>query len=61
MLNLVDYFGGTQLVFALALFEITSIFWVYGNFFLVLQLQCNTDLSVLIPKESKTSAGISST
>ena len=32
MLNLVDYFGGTLLIFALALFELGAIFWVYGKY-----------------------------
>lgn len=31
MLNLVDYFGGTLLIFALAMFEMAAIFWIYGN------------------------------
>lgn len=30
MLNLVDYFGGTFLIFALAILEVTGIFWIYG-------------------------------
>ena len=30
MLTLVDYFGGTFLVFALAIIEIIAIFWIYG-------------------------------
>lgn len=30
MLDLVDHFGGTFLVFALAIFELAGIFWVYG-------------------------------
>lgn len=32
MLNLVDYFGGTMLIFALAQFEMVAIFWIYGNY-----------------------------
>lgn len=31
MLNLVDYFGGTMLIFALAMFELVAIFWIYGE------------------------------
>lgn len=31
MLNLMDYFGGTLLIFALAMFEMMSIFWIYGS------------------------------
>lgn len=30
MLNLVDHFGGTFLIFALAIIEVISIFWIYG-------------------------------
>ena len=30
MLNLVDHFGGTFLVFVLAIFELMGIFWIYG-------------------------------
>lgn len=30
MLQLVDYFGGTFLIFALAIFELVGIFWIYG-------------------------------
>ena len=30
MLTLVDHFGGTFLVFALAIVEIIAIFWIYG-------------------------------
>lgn len=30
MLNLVDHFGGTLLIFALAMFEMAALFWVYG-------------------------------
>lgn len=30
MLNLVDYFGGTLLIFCLAVFETAGIFWIYG-------------------------------
>lgn len=30
MLNLVDHFGGTFLIFALAILELTGIIWVYG-------------------------------
>lgn len=30
MLDLVDHFGGTFLVFVLAIFELAGIFWVYG-------------------------------
>lgn len=31
MLTLIDNFGGTLLVFGLAIFEITIIFWIYGK------------------------------
>lgn len=31
MLNMVDYFGGTLLIFALAMFELAGIFWIYGK------------------------------
>lgn len=30
MLNLVDHFGGTFLIFALAIVELTGIVWIYG-------------------------------
>ncbi|KAG5669724.1 hypothetical protein PVAND_000019 [Polypedilum vanderplanki] len=30
ILNLVDHFGGTFLIFTLAIFQIVGIFWVYG-------------------------------
>lgn len=30
MLNLVDYYGGTLLIFCLAIFETAGIFWIYG-------------------------------
>lgn len=30
MLNLVDHFGGTFLIFALAILQLTGIIWVYG-------------------------------
>lgn len=30
MLNLVDFYGGTMLIFALAMFEMGAVFWVYG-------------------------------
>lgn len=30
MLNLVDHFGGTFLVFFLAILELVGIFWIYG-------------------------------
>ncbi|KAL5276886.1 hypothetical protein ACFFRR_002227 [Megaselia abdita] len=30
ILNLVDYFGGTYVVFCLAVFEMIGIFWIYG-------------------------------
>lgn len=30
MLNLVDHFGGTMLVFILAILELIGIFWIYG-------------------------------
>lgn len=30
MLNLVDHFGGTFLVFILAIFELIGVFWIYG-------------------------------
>lgn len=30
MLNLVDHFGGTFLIFALAILELAGIFWIYG-------------------------------
>ncbi|KAG4068007.1 hypothetical protein HA402_010693 [Bradysia odoriphaga] len=30
MLNLVDYYGGTLLIFCLAVFEAAGIFWIYG-------------------------------
>lgn len=30
MLNLVDYFGGTLLIFCLAVFETAGLFWIYG-------------------------------
>lgn len=30
MLNLVDHFGGTFLIFVLAIIEVISIFWIYG-------------------------------
>lgn len=30
MLNLVDHFGGTFLVFILAIFELMGVFWIYG-------------------------------
>lgn len=31
MLNLVDHFGGTLLIFALAMLELAAIFWIYGE------------------------------
>lgn len=30
MLNLVDFYGGTLLIFALAMFEMAAVFWIYG-------------------------------
>lgn len=30
MLNLVDHFGGTFLIFVLAIFELVGVFWIYG-------------------------------
>ena len=30
MLNLVDHFGGTFLIFVLAIGEITGVLWIYG-------------------------------
>lgn len=33
MLNLVDHFGGTLIVFPLAIAEVIAIFWVYGMSF----------------------------
>lgn len=30
MLNLVDHFGGTFLVFTLAIFELIGVLWIYG-------------------------------
>lgn len=30
MLNLVDHYGGTFLIFALAIFQLIGVFWVYG-------------------------------
>lgn len=30
MLNLVDYFGGTFLIFVLAIIELVGIMWIYG-------------------------------
>lgn len=30
MLNLVDYFGGTFLIFALMIFQLVGILWIYG-------------------------------
>ncbi|KAJ6637659.1 Sodium-dependent nutrient amino acid transporter 1 [Pseudolycoriella hygida] len=30
MLNLVDYYGGTLLIFCLAVFETAGLFWIYG-------------------------------
>lgn len=30
MLNLVDHFGGTFLIFALAILQLIGIFWIYG-------------------------------
>lgn len=30
MLNLVDFYGGTLLIFALAMFEVVVVFWLYG-------------------------------
>lgn len=38
MLNLVDYFGGTMLIFALAMFEMVALFWIYGKQFIKLLL-----------------------
>jgi solute carrier family 6 (neurotransmitter transporter, glycine) member 5/9 len=39
VLNLVDHFGGTFLIFALAILEVVGIFWIYGleNFCLDLE------------------------
>lgn len=31
MLNLVDHFGGTFLIFALAILQLIGIFWIYGR------------------------------
>lgn len=31
MLNLIDNFGGTYIVFPLAIFEMAAVFWVYGK------------------------------
>lgn len=30
ILNLVDFYGGTYVVFALAILEIVGIVWIYG-------------------------------
>lgn len=30
MLNLMDHFGGTLIVFPLAILEVIAVFWVYG-------------------------------
>lgn len=30
MLNLIDHFGGTLIVFPLAIVEVAAVFWVYG-------------------------------
>lgn len=31
MLTLIDHFGGTLIVFPLAIFEVIAVFWVYGT------------------------------
>lgn len=30
MLTLIDFFGGTLLIFSLAMFEMIAVFWIYG-------------------------------
>ena len=42
MLQLVDYFGGTFLIFALAIFELVGIFWIYCLENIEHNLICNT-------------------
>lgn len=32
LLNLVDYFGATFLIFALAIIQNIGVFWIYGNY-----------------------------
>lgn len=32
ILNLIDHFGGTLLIFALAMLELTAIFYIYGKY-----------------------------
>lgn len=48
MLTLVDYFGGTFIVFVLAIIELVAIFWVYGleNFCLDLEFMSNRKVSL---------------
>lgn len=47
MLNLVDYFGGTLIIFPLAIAEVVAIFWVYGleNFCLDIEFMSGKPIS----------------
>lgn len=47
MLNLVDHFGGTFLIFALAICELVGIFWIYGieNFCWDMEFMLNRKIS----------------
>lgn len=38
MLNLIDHFGGTLIVFPLAIVEVAAVFWVYGK--IILDILC---------------------
>ncbi|XP_055710093.1 sodium-dependent nutrient amino acid transporter 1-like isoform X2 [Phlebotomus papatasi] len=48
MLDLVDHYGGTFLIFALAVIELTAIFWVYGlyDFMMDTQFMCKRYLGL---------------
>ncbi|XP_055685585.1 sodium-dependent nutrient amino acid transporter 1-like isoform X1 [Lutzomyia longipalpis] len=48
MLDLVDHYGGTFLIFALAVVELVAIFWVYGlaDFILDTQFMCKRYLGI---------------
>ena len=47
MLNLVDYYGGTLLIFFLSIFELSGLFWVYGvdNFCLDIEFMTGRKVS----------------